>query len=73
MDLVHQCYDLVVNTGSKNCNGEICENLDTLSCNEFDDVDCCESESEVEEDNIIIIVDDFMEFDMPWIVQEIIE
>ena len=57
----------------KNCNGEVCENLDMLSCNEFDDVDYCESESEVEEDNIKIIVDDFMEFDMPWVVEEIIE
>ena len=49
MDLVHQCYALVVNTGSsvlphvKKFNGEVCENLDTVTCNEFDDVDYCES------------------------------
>ena len=66
-------YGLKCVATCKNCNGEVCENLDMLSCNEFDDVHCCESESEVEEDNIKIIGDDFMEFEMPWVVEEIIE
>ena len=31
------------------------------------------NQSEVEEDNIKIIDDDFMEFNIPWVVEEIIE
>ena len=53
---------------SKNCSGEQCENVAQLSLTElgYDDLDV---ESDVED----LVPDDCMQFDIPWLDEEVIE